>query len=190
MEHDAHLILHKTDKALQELRHRTYGLNPRVRQILILIDGRRSCRELARMMPGQELAQCVQMLQEQGFVQRVRGDGPADPGTAPPRPTPPDTGSAPPRQAPADPRTSPPRPTPAAPGTIAELHTLQRRVVRLLLDAIGPHGDELAIRVERSRSLDELRALLPAAASVVEAVSGRPASLRFLERVASIRDTP
>ena len=163
MEHDAHLILHKTDKALQELRHRTYGLNPRVRQILILIDGRRSCRELARMMPGQELAQCVQMLQEQGFVQRVRGDGPGDPGAAPPRPT------------------------PAAP---AELHALQRRVVRLLLDAIGPHGDELAIRVERSRSLDELRALLPAAASVVEAVSGRPASLRFLERVASIRDTP
>ena len=134
MDSDAHLILHKTDKAFQELRQRTYGLNPRVRQILILIDGRRSCRELARMMPDHELAQCVRMLQEQGFVRQMPAAGASAPS--------------------------------------------------------GAHGDELAIRIERSRSLDELRALLPAAASVVEAVAGRAASLRFLERIDGLRSAP
>jgi hypothetical protein len=168
MDSDAHLILHKTDKAFQELRQRTYGLNPRVRQILILIDGRRSCRELARMMPDHELAQCVRMLQEQGFVRQMPAAGASAPSGAGPTAPPAASDSHPPQ----------------------DIRAVQRRVVRLLLDSIGPHGDELAIRIERSRSLDELRALLPAAASVVEAVAGRTASLRFLERIDGLRSAP
>lgn len=168
MECDAQLVLHKTAKALQELRQRTFGLNPRVRQILILIDGRRAYHELARMMPAEELAHCVRMLEEQGFVRRAPEAGAQTAGAR--------AQAAPPSAATA-PSAAPPQ---------ADLQALRRRVVRLLLDATGPHGDELALRLERSRSLDELRALIPAAASVVEAVAGRGASASFLERVARL----
>ena len=100
------------------------------------------------------------------------------------------------RQMPAVGASAPSGAGPTAPPAASDSHppqdirAVQRRVVRLLLDSIGPHGDELAIRIERSRSLDELRALLPAAASVVEAVAGRAASLRFLERIDGLRSAP
>ncbi len=108
------------------------------------------------------------MLEEQGFVRRAPQVGAQPAGAATP--------AAPPSAAIA----------PAAAAPQPDLPALRRRVVRLLLDAIGPHGDELALRLERSRSLDELRALIPAAASVVEAVAGRGASASFLERVARL----
>jgi len=146
-------ILRKTDKAYQELRQRLFGLSPRARQLLILIDGRRRREDLARMLPEPELSTTLALLQGQGFVEPVAdaaGDwiGAATPGDAP-----------------------------------EALQARRARVARALVEALGPSGDDFAMRVERCTAADELLQLLPAAASVVEAAAGREASERFIERI-------
>ncbi|MFO0459715.1 MAG: hypothetical protein ACK50I_10990, partial [Burkholderiales bacterium] len=67
-----------------------------------------------------------------------------------------------------------------------DLETLRRAVVRQLVDAIGPHADDMAVRIELCRSVDELRQILPSAAGLVEAIRGRAAMAEFLQRVGSL----
>jgi hypothetical protein len=61
----------KTDKALLELRTREFGLTPRARQLLILIDGRRDDRALAQFMNPQELLAYLSLLENEGFIRRA-----------------------------------------------------------------------------------------------------------------------
>ncbi|MEZ5728362.1 MAG: hypothetical protein R3E48_10395 [Burkholderiaceae bacterium] len=58
----------KTTKAVEELRKRRYGLTPRLRQLLIMVDGQRDVSELARFFPGTELADGLATLLREGFV--------------------------------------------------------------------------------------------------------------------------
>ena len=67
----------KTDKAQDELKHRSRGLAPAERQILILCNGARPLAEITALMGPQAAAQ-VQRLTEQGFL-RVRAQAAADP---------------------------------------------------------------------------------------------------------------
>jgi hypothetical protein len=67
-----------------------------------------------------------------------------------------------------------------------DLETLRRAVVRHLVNAIGPHADDMAVRVERCRSVDELRQILPSAAGLVEAIRGRTAMAEFMQRVGGL----
>ncbi|MCL4743956.1 MAG: hypothetical protein KJZ83_00935 [Burkholderiaceae bacterium] len=60
---------------------------------------------------------------------------------------------------------------------------VRQRIVRALLDSVGPSGDEFAIRIERCSSTAELNELLPAAMSIVEAIRGRAASREFAARI-------
>ncbi|HYF60713.1 MAG TPA: hypothetical protein VEA81_17330 [Burkholderiaceae bacterium] len=73
----------------------------------------------------------------------------------------------------------------AAPGAAAprELEALRRAIVRQLVEAIGPHADALGVRIERARTLEELRKLVPSAAQLVEAVRGRAAAAAFVQRI-------
>ncbi len=61
----------KTEKALLELRTREFGLTPRARQLLILIDGRRDDRALAQFMNPQELLAYLSLLEKEGFIRRA-----------------------------------------------------------------------------------------------------------------------
>ena len=155
-------VLQKTGKSTEELRTRRHGLSPRLRQLLILIDGKRDVAELARMLPAPDLAEQLVQLESGGFVARpidappVSDDEPA-------------AGAA----------------TPAA-APVEDLGALRARVTRALLDTIGPNGDDFAIRIERTRSVDELRSLLPAVLSVVEACGGRAGVDGFLQRCGAI----
>ena len=155
-------VLQKTRKGTEELRTRLHGLGPRLRQLLILIDGKRDVAELARMLPTPDLAEQLVQLESGGFVAR-----PLD---APPLP---DDEPAARAVAPA-----------AAPAE--DLGALRARVTRALLDTIGPNGDDFAMRIERARSVDELRALLPAVLSIVEACGGRTGVDSFLQRCGAI----
>ena len=67
---------------------------------------------------------------------------------------------------------------------------VRQRIVRTLLDTVGPSGDEFAIRLERCASLGELTELLPAAMSIVEAIRGRAASRDFAARIGLRVDDP
>lgn len=237
-------VFRKTNRAAEELRTRQHGLSPRLRQLLILVDGKRSVEEISRAMPQPELGSQLAHLERGGFVERgaqleapPRGaqlETPArvaqreTPGrAAQPAATPAhataladgaagapaavgknptiapfvDTMVGVPREpqpagavfaaaAPPQPGARVP-PTPVAsiappPAPIESLHDLRMRVARALLETIGPNGDALAMRLERARTAEDVRALVPAILSVVEAVGGRHGVDRFLERCGGI----
>ena len=149
----------KTDKGQVELAHRSDRLNPRARQLLILLDGRRRFADLCRLLPAAELATYLRQLEGEGFAARV------------------DAGA----QAQVD---------GAARSDGATLHeplsAVRDRVIRALLDTLGVNGHELAHRLERCASFDELRQLLPAVLSVIEAAGGGSATRIFLQRAGRI----
>lgn len=168
METTTREVLRKTGKGADELRSRRHGLGPRLRQLLILIDGRREVAELARMLPGPDLAGQLERLERDGFVARSALAEPAVAERARSHATPTPAQAAAPAGAPA-----------AVP---EDLRTLCARVTRALHDTIGPHGDDFALRIERVRTIDELRELLPAVLSIVEACNGRAGIDGFLRR--------
>lgn len=184
MEISTHSVFQKTGRGIDELRTRSHGLAPRLRQLLILVDGRRDVDELARMLPGPGFAEHLEQLESGGFVERLAhppdvaaapaGVAVATPGAGA---VPPGAGSA----AAPRPTAQPARPA-GGPAHGPDLAALRVRVIRALLDTIGPNGDDLAMRIERVRSVDELRALLPAVLSIVEACGGRKAVDGFLQR--------
>jgi hypothetical protein len=67
-----------------------------------------------------------------------------------------------------------------------DLETVRRQLVRHLVDAVGPGGDDMAVRIERCRSVHELRELLPAVITLVEALRGRSAMQAFVQRVGEL----
>ena len=162
------LVFRKTEKGVLELRHRTHGLNARVRQVLILLDGHRRVADLCRMLPEDELNQHLANLEDGSFIARD-GVPTHPPGTAPVLHV---------------------VPTTAAPAAWQDgqepLPVLRARLVRALLDATGPSGDDMAARIERCLTRDEVRSLVEPAAAIVEAVGGRHACARFLERIGKV----
>jgi hypothetical protein len=62
----AETVYVKTPKGIDEISNRTHGLPPRVRQALILVDGKRSGDELAEMLPEGESV--LANLVDAGFI--------------------------------------------------------------------------------------------------------------------------
>jgi hypothetical protein len=58
----------KTPKGIEELSNRSHGLPPRVRQALILLDGKRDSEEIAGMLPEGESEALLAKLVDGGFV--------------------------------------------------------------------------------------------------------------------------
>jgi hypothetical protein len=58
----------KTPKGIEELSSRSHGLPPRVRQVLILLDGKRDSDEIAQMLPDGESEALLAKLVDGGFV--------------------------------------------------------------------------------------------------------------------------
>lgn len=215
-------IFHKTERGTEELKTRRNGLTPRLRQLLILFDGRRDVAEIARVLPQAEFDERVALLANDGYIAATpaptaaattaestkattRTESPTAPmgSGANPQRTPvasswaeADSAAAPATStststavlerppaaaAPRTPLTQPAKSNPR-PGPAEDLRALRTRVTRALLDIVGPSGDDFAIRIERTGSVGELRALVPALLSVVEAIGGRRGVDRFLER--------
>lgn len=61
-------IYTKTPKGQEEIKTRTGNINPRMRQALIFIDGKRSRDDLYGMLRGDDLDQQLQALVDEGYV--------------------------------------------------------------------------------------------------------------------------
>lgn len=151
-------IFRKSAKGATEIETRAHRLVPRLRAMLILVDGKRSDLELAQLMP-QHAADTLAALLDQGFVELVAAPTPVAAATAPAAPVPP--------------------PAPS-------FDDLRRSVVRALHDAMGPAAETLALRIERTHNLDELRALLPQAVQGVGNMRGRGAAEAFAARFSAL----
>jgi hypothetical protein len=167
------VIYRKTAQGVSEIETRAHRLSPRLRGALIIVDGKRSDTELAALLPqaGESLA----ALAAQGFIEPVATSA-AAPAVRPATPRA-IVGIAAPPPAPA--------PAPAAPAAAADADFEGRRraVLRAFNDLAGPAGETLAIKMEKARSLDDLRPLLPQAIRLVGMVQGSAAAEKFSTRL-------
>ncbi len=66
----------KAPKGIEEINNRTHGLPPRARQLLILLDGKRSSIDIAAMMPEGEGASLLANLLAGGYITVMPQNGP------------------------------------------------------------------------------------------------------------------
>jgi hypothetical protein len=156
-------LFRKTAKGQTEIETRAHRLAPRLRALLILVDGKRDTAALGTLVPQADglLAELL----GQGFVEALP-EAEAPPAPAP-RPAAPAARPSPTPSAPA-PKASPP-------GS-GDFDTVRRNAVRALNDQLGPAADTLSIRLERARSMAELRPLLVQAAQLLASMRGRAAA--------------
>ena len=163
-------LFRKTAKGVSEIETRAFRLAPRMRSALILVDGKRSDADL-RPLIQQQADETLAVLAAQGFIEVIA-----------PAPTPPSRPVGPAQAAPAQVGTAP---AAAAATTMAggDFAARRRAAVRALNDQLGPGAETLAIKMERTQSSDELRALLATAVQLIGNARGRAAAEAYAARM-------
>jgi hypothetical protein len=126
------VLYHKSTKGSEAIATRQHGLTPKLRSVLIMVDGKRTVEDLEQVARalGDPDALLGQLL-EQGFI---------EPGAT----------VAPPRE-------SKPAPLPASPAVpAAALQAAQRFAARRLTDLLGPNAEDACMRIEGAHDLHEL----------------------------------
>lgn len=146
-------------KGRDELRTGLHGLSPRARQLLQLVDGRRSATGFARIFPPAELVAYLALLEIGGFVA---------PQVAEPEPE------------------DPPRALHAlsTAATRDEFGRLREHLLVELLQRLGPAAESFALAVMRSTAIADLQRLVPAMAAAVEVGEGPEQAERFTRSLA------
>ena len=157
------IIFRKTAKGVAEIETRAHRLTPRMRSTLIMVDGKRDAEDL-RALVAQQADELLGALEQQGFIEAV-GETLRTPAAA----------------ASAGAALVAREPTPAL-----SIESARRIAVRTLNDELGPAAQTMAIRIERTRSLDELRPLLEQAVALVVSARGRVAGEAFAQRLPSL----
>lgn len=144
------LVYHKSAKGTEEIATRQHRLSPKLRSMLILVDGKRGYDELARL--SQLLGstdEILGQLLDQGFIEPI-ASAPV-PAAATPSATQPATAGA--AAAPA-----------AAPISLKEA---QRFVSRRLIDLLGPNAEELCLKIEAARTVKDFQAAVVRAEGIL-----------------------
>ncbi len=155
------IIFRKSAKGVAEIETRAHRLVPRMRSMLILVDGKRSDADLTALMPEHAAATLASLL-AQGFVELVAPPDLPAPGTT---------------------RAAVPS---AAPNAAPSFDAVRRTVVRALTDTVGPDAETLALRIERTHHIEDLRLLLPQVVQTVGNMRGRAAAEAFAARFAAL----
>ena len=153
----------KTDLGIVEVATRAHRLVPRLRQALIVVDGRKTEDEL-RPLLGAAAEETLRLLMDQGFiVASVIADPPVQ------------------RQQ--------ERQQALATGTSLDaldlatnLAHVRREAVRMLTQWLGPSAEGLAIRIERAKTAAELRPLLEIGAQAIRSARGAAPADEFAAR--------
>ncbi len=168
---DEKLVYTKTAKGVAEVAARGGTLSLAARRVLIMVDGKRSVAQLAPLARPGEIDGLIATLETQGYIQRMQ-----DAGAPAPRPA----------------VRSPDVPTVAGvevhslgaePGEERALLTLEeakRRAVRALTDRLGPDAEMISLRIEQTRTADELRERIKEAERIVAALLGEAAVAEFV----------
>ncbi len=168
------IIYRKTAKGLAEIETRVYKLAPRLRSVLIMIDGKRSDVELALMVP--QAAEALAALVQDDFIAEFTRTAPAAAASASP--------AAPAAQA------APAVVPDAVERTIIRgqqpsFEAMRRDLLRAFNERLGSAGEGMAIQLQKARNETEFRALLPAAVQLVSTLQGRDAAEAFMARISA-----
>lgn len=169
-------VYRKTAKGTAEIETRAHRLPPRLRSALILVDGKRSDGDL-RALIGAAGDDALRALAGDGFIEVISV---ADTTRAMPAST---AVAAAPAAA-----TAAAGPSTVAPSTTSSTDVALRRreAVRAVNELLGPMGESLSIRLERAKSIDELRKLLEQALPVIAGARGRDAARAFADRFSDL----
>lgn len=158
-------IYRKTETGQTEIATRALRLPPRLRQALILVDGKRSDEELRKLIPP-PADEVLQTLFELDCVEVIGGAAPA---------TAPAAGAAP--------ASAPATAAPAIAPVVLTLAETRQRAVRWISNHLGPYGDPLNLRIEKAKSPDDLLSALQLAATFVRQQLGGPRAVEFQQHV-------
>ena len=173
------IIFRKTAKGLAEVESRAHRLAPRLRGMLILVDGQRDSDDLGRLV-AQDAIDTLAALAEQGLIEAVGETlAVAEPAAAY-GPLAISASASTPALAPALAPT--PAPAPAHPST-RELAAMRRQVARALKEELGASARPLVKRIEGVRSAEELKPLLSQSVKLVLAARGKTAADAFATRM-------
>jgi hypothetical protein len=169
---DKNTLLVKTEKGRDAMARRVPELGPRLRSMLIMVDGKRSMSELDKLGAGLGGgAALLEQLLGHGWIAPVDGNATFQ-NTTPFADSRPFPSAAPPPVVAVDP------PVPAAPATLP-FADARRLVVRFVNDQVGPMGEQTAIRIESCKTAAELQAQLPRIRDALQNFRGMGTVQRF-----------
>ena len=131
-------VYRKTEKGQAEIATRQNNLALKLRSALIMVDGKRTDDELMRMIaaPAEET---LQTLLSEGYIEVIGVTAARSPAARP--------------AADEGPSTLPPAPH-------KPVETVRQQAVRFMSEQLGPLGDNLAVKMEKAKSWEDLHPLL------------------------------
>lgn len=170
------IIYRKTARGLAEVETRVYKLSPRLRSVLIMIDGKRSDVDILQLLP--QAGDALAVLVQEDFIAEFTRTAPLPPGPAASA-----TAAAAPR-APLAPAAAPEAPERTIiRGQQPTFEAMRRDLLGAFNERLGPAGEGMALRLAQARNETEFRALLPAALQLIAALKGREAAEAFMARI-------
>lgn len=126
---DRNQVYQKSAKGTEAIATRQHGLGPKLRSMLIMVDGKRGLDGLAKLssIPG-DTEQLLEQLLDQGFIEAGVAAVP------------------------------PPASAPAPLAATVSLAQAQRFISRRLTDLLGPNAEEVCLRIEAARNIQEFQA--------------------------------
>ena len=164
---EKNLVYQKSAKGIEAIATRQHGLGPKLRSLLILVDGKRGFDELVRL--AQVLGDTEDMLGQlldQGFIEPVAAPAAAHTGAAAARRT-----------------ASASAPAPLAAAAPIKLIDAQRFVSRRLTDLLGPNAQDLCLRIEAARNLKEFQAAVGRAEGILRQYKSAHTAAEFSAEV-------
>lgn len=145
---DKNTVFSKTDAGRDALANRPPALGPRLRSLLIMVDGKRRVEEFNQMLGGDGAVALLEQLQQQGWIEAPRAATPA-------------SASAPAPAAMNGPASAEGASTLPPVSDILTFADARKGVVRFINDQLGPMGESLAMKVEGCKTAADLQAQLP-----------------------------
>ena len=156
-------IYHKTPKGMESIANRQSGLGPRLRSLLIMIDGKRSFSDL-NALTG-ECESLLAQLAQDGMIEPVGGAAAASAGPASSWP---------------DSQAATTAPTPLV---VVSLPEAKRCATRMLVEMLGPTSEVLCMKIESAGNLADFVSAVKRAREIVRDVKGAGAAERFIAEI-------
>lgn len=164
------LVYRKSPQGADALARRDPSLTPRLRSLLILVDGKRTVGELERLASTAE--------ETEGLLGQLHAGGMLEAIVIPATPRPAAIATA-----------ASPAEAPAPRIQTVSLPDAQRAAVRRLTDLLGPEAETLCLRIESTRTAQDLLALLQRAETMVRSARGAEAASAFTQHMQAYRPT-
>lgn len=162
---DKQVIYHKTQKGSEAIANRHSGLAPKLRSLLIMVDGKRTYAELSTMAAALGDPERLSELEAEGLVEPAVAEEKTMPAALEPAGVPQQPAAA------------------APPQRAANLAQAQRFSSHLLEHLLGPMAEPLCIKIEGARDLADFVAVIKRAREIVREIKGSVEAERFVAQI-------